>query len=83
MFIAAEAGLEVLELSSPKRFDEIGPDSLLSISVIDQLRRDCLEFPTSIWNFLTLQELECFWESSDDAMAYLLGQSTSSRCLRL
>ena len=59
--IADELGINVLELSSTSRFEEMGLDSLLSLSVVDQLRRAGLNLPTSIfWDFPTIQELETF-----------------------
>ncbi len=59
--IADEVGLKISELSSTTRFEEIGLDSLLSLSIINQLRKDGLTLPTSIfWDFPTVEELESF-----------------------
>ena len=64
--IADELGINVLELSSTSRFEDMGLDSLLSLSVVDQLRRAGLDLPTSIfWDFPTVQELEAFLDPLD------------------
>ena len=64
--IADELGIDVLELSSTSRFEDMGLDSLLSLSVVSQLRSAGLDLPTSIfWDFPTVQELEAFLEPVD------------------
>ena len=64
--IANELGIDVLELSSTSRFDHMGLDSLLSLSVVSQLRDSGLDLPTSIfWDFPTVRELEAFLDPLD------------------
>ena len=64
--IANELGINVLELSSTSRFEDMGLDSLLSLSVVSQLRSAGLDLPTSIfWDFPTVQELEAFLDPLD------------------
>ena len=59
--IADQLGINVSELSSTSRFEDMGLDSLLSLSVVAQLRHAGLDLPTSIfWDFPTVQELEAF-----------------------
>ena len=64
--IADELGINVSELNSTSRFEDMGLDSLLSLSVVAQLRHAGLDLPTSIfWDFPTVQELEAFLEPFD------------------
>lgn len=59
--IADEVGITVSELSPTMHFEDVGLDSLLSLSLVDQLRQEGLGLPTSIfWDFPTVQELEAF-----------------------
>ena len=63
--IGDEVGLKVSELDSTTRFEDIGLDSLLSLSIVAQLREAGLDLPSSIfWEFPTVQELEAFLDRS-------------------
>lgn len=63
--VAEHTGLKVSELNSTTRFEEIGLDSLLAISVISQLREEGLQLPMSIfWDFPTVKELETFLDGT-------------------
>lgn len=63
--IADELGIEILDTKSTTRFDEIGLDSMLTVSVVSQLQHAGLYLPLSVfWDFPTIRELEAFLQGS-------------------
>lgn len=63
--IADELGIEILDTKSTTRFDEIGLDSMLAVSVVSQLQHAGLYLPLSVfWDFSTIRELEAFLQGS-------------------
>ena len=68
--IADEAGIDVKDLSPTTKFEDIGMDSLLSITIILRLEDEGLQVAESIFrNYPTVQELEAFLEKSTTCLS--------------